>query len=244
MKKFKSNLLAIPCVLFAMINVQAQTLDEIIAKNTEALGGKDKINSITSLYLENTVEVMGNESASTTVIVNGKGEKIKSDFNGETMIQCYTDKGGWMINPMSGSSDAVAMPNEQYKSGKNQINIGESFMDYAAKGNKVELLGKEKLQNANAFKIKVTTTDSLSVMYYIDTATYYVVQKSISAEMMGQKMDVITKMSDYQKTDFGFVLPQKTIVSYGEQFSVVINLKKAEINKPIDPTIFELGNKN
>jgi hypothetical protein len=196
------------------------------------------------LYLENIVEAMGSESGSTTVILNGKGEKIKSDFNGETMIQCYTDKGGWMINPMSGSSEAVAMTNEQYKSGKTQIYIGEAFTDYATKGNRVELLGKEKLQNASTFKIKVTTTDSASVIYYIDTATYNIVQKSASIDMMGQKMDVITKMSDYQKTDFGFVLPKTTTISFGEQFSLVIRLKKAEINKPVDPTIFDMGNKN
>ena len=55
-------------------------------------------------------------------------------------------------------------------------------------------------------------------------------------------MEVVTKMTDYQKTDFGFVLPKTTNVSYGDQFSMVIKLKKVEFNKEIDPTIFDLGN--
>ena len=80
MKKLLSIFLAIVALFFAMINIQAQTLDEIIAKSTEALGGKDKIKSITSIYMENTMVAMDNESVSTTIIVNGKGAKTKSEF--------------------------------------------------------------------------------------------------------------------------------------------------------------------
>src|SRR6266542_2080696 len=125
MKFLKCNLLTIALAFVALANVHAQTLDEIIAKNIDAMGGKDKIKSITSVSIENTMEAMGNESTSTTVIVNGVGAKTKSDFNGQTMVQCYTNKGGWMINPMAGSSDATPMPEDQYKTGKNQIFIEE-----------------------------------------------------------------------------------------------------------------------
>jgi hypothetical protein len=242
MKKLLSIFFAIVALFFVKINLQAQTLDDIIAKSTEALGGKDLIKSITSIYMENTMVAMDNESASTTVIVNGKGAKTKSDFNGQTMVQCYTDKGGWMINPMGGSADPTVMPDKQYKNGKSQIYIGQNILDYKTSGNKVELIGKEKVQNVDAFKIKVTTPDSVSITYYIDAATYFVIQSNTSVEMMDQKMEVVTKMSDYQKTDFGYVLPKTTTVSYGDQFSMVIKLKKVEFNKVIDPTIFDLGN--
>jgi len=242
MKTLKFSLLTLAFVLVAFVNGYSQTLDEIISKNTEAMGGMDKIKSLTSIYLENSFMAMDNESTSTSVVLNGKGAKTKTDFNGQSMIQCYTDKGGWAINPMSGSSDATAMPQEQYNMGKNQIYIGQTFMDYAAKGNKVELLGKEKLENNDVFKIKVTSSDNNTTVYYINATSYFVVQSTMSAEMMGQKMDVVTKYSDYQKTDFGYVIPRTTAVSYGDQFSMTMKVKKVEINKPVDPTIFDLGN--
>jgi len=242
MKKLTFNLLSILLVLVSFTQVQAQTLDEIIAKNTAAMGGKDKIQSITSIKMENTIEVMGNESESSTIILNGKGAKTISDFNGQKMVQCYTDKGGWMINPMAGSADAAVMPEDQYKSGKSQINIGATFLDYTTKGNKVELLGKEKLQNTDVYKVKVTTPNNLTVFYYFDATTFYVIQTSTNSEMMGQQMEVITKLSDFQKTEFGYVLPKTTTVSYGDQFSLVIKLKKAEFNLPVDTSIFDLGN--
>jgi hypothetical protein len=229
-------------VIANVINAHSQTADEIIAKNIGALGGKDKIKSITSIYLENSIEAMGNESPSTTTILNGIGAKIRSDINGQIMIQCFTGKGGWMINPFMGGSEATAMQNDQYKNGKRQIYVEESYMDYAAKGNKVELLGKEKLQNDSVFKIKVTTSDSLSLIYYFDATTYYVVQTIYSGEMMGQKMEVVNKLSDYKMSDYGLVIPNTTTTSFGDQFSLITKLKKAEFNKPVDPTIFDLGN--
>lgn len=242
MKLIKFNLLTVAFMFVALVNVHSQTLDEIIAKNVDAMGGKDKIKSITSISIENTMEAMGNESANTSVVVNGVGAKTKTDFNGQTMVQCFTSKGGWAINPMAGSSDATPMPEDQYKAGKSQIFIEEPYMDYAAKGNKVELVGKEKLQGADVYKIKVTTPENHTTNYYIDANTYLVVQATTSVDMMGQTMEVVSKFSNYEKTDFGYVIPKTTSISYGDQFSMTLKVKKIEINKQIDPSVFDLGN--
>jgi hypothetical protein len=44
------------------ITVQAQTVDDVINKYVEALGGKDKLNSLKTLYMEGvTVMQNGNE---------------------------------------------------------------------------------------------------------------------------------------------------------------------------------------
>lgn len=242
MKTLKFVMLSFAFLLIATI-MRAQTADEIIAKCVDALGGKEKISQINSMYLENSMEVMGNESLSKTTILNGKGIKTISDVMGQTMIQCYTDKGGWMINPMGGSSDPAPMADDQYKAGKSSIYVGESFIDYATKGNKVELLGKESVNNVDAFKLKVVTKDSVTSVYYIDPATFYIIQTSLVANMMGQQMEIITSMKDYQKTDFGYVLPYTYDINYGGQFSLTMKLKKVEFNQPVDPAIFELGNK-
>ena len=241
MKCVRFNLLTIALVIVAFINVHSQTVNEIISKHIEAMGGKEVIKSITSVCSENSFEAMGNKSTSTTVLLVGKGVKTKSDFNGQTMIQCYTDKGGWSINPMAGSSDATPMSGDQYKAGKNQLSLEQGLLDNN-NGNKVELLGKEKIQNNDAYKIKVTNSDSLTIIYYIDTQTYYLVKTLMSVEMMGQKMDVTSVNSDFEKSSFGIVVPKTTTVSYGDQFSLVMKLKKVEFNKPIDTIIFDLGN--
>ena len=132
-------------VLFASA-LQAQTVDEIISKHIEAIGGKEKLSQVKSIYSEISMEVMGNQSPVTEYILEGKGFKSEAEFNGSKIISCFTDKGGWAINPMAGATDAQAMPDELYKAGRSQIYVGGALLDYASKGNTVELVGKEDRQ--------------------------------------------------------------------------------------------------
>src|ERR1700736_4300739 len=119
--------------------VQAQTTDEIVAKYIDALGGRSIVGSIKTVYVESSIDIMGNEAPCTTYILNGKGYKNELDFNGTKIVQCITDKGGWAINPMAGSAQATAIPEEQVKASQSQLQVGGPLYDYAAKGNKVEL---------------------------------------------------------------------------------------------------------
>jgi hypothetical protein len=228
--------------MVASATLQAQTADEIISKYVEAIGGKSNLAKINSMYMENSLEVMGSESPSQTIILNGKGSKTISEIMGQKMVQCYTDKGGWVINPMAGSSEPVDMPADQYNAGKSQMYITDILVDYASKGYKVEYLGTENVGSINTHKIKVLSSDNITFNYYIDPATNYVIKMNMSTNMMGQDITITNTLSDYRKTDDGLVLPFKTEVDYGGQFFMVLNVKKVEFNKPVDPVIFEKGN--
>jgi hypothetical protein len=219
-----------------VLYVQAQTVDEVINKHIDAIGGKEKLSQIKSLYSEASVQVMGNDAPSTLTILNGKGYKLESEANGQKMVQCYTDKGGWMINPFAGGSDAQAIPSEVYKANEDEIYIGGPLVNYAAKGNKVELLAKED----GAYRIKVTNKDSAESTYYIDPSTYYITKHVLKGNMMGQEVEITRSFSNYTKTDFGYVLPYSVEISYGGQFSLTSTVKKVLVNKEVDPKIFDM----
>jgi hypothetical protein len=231
MKKIISGIFLMT-TLFCAASLKAQTADEIVNKYVDAIGGKDKIKQITSVYLEGSVQVMGNENPTTVTILNGKGYKSESDFNGQKAIQCYTDKGGWAVNPMGGGA-AEPMPDEQYKAGKEQIDVGGALFDYAAKGSTVELQGKD----AGAYKLKLVSKDKVETTYFIDPSTYYLVKMLKKGNMMGQEIEITIKLSDYKKTDFGNIMPFTIDTDLG-QFSLSTTIKKAEINKAVDPSIF------
>ena len=97
MKRINLFLLA-TTVLFAAA-LHAQTVDEIISKHIEAIGGKEKLGQVKSIYSEISMEVMGNQSPVTEYTLEGKGFKSEAEVNGSKIISCFTDKGGWGINP-------------------------------------------------------------------------------------------------------------------------------------------------
>jgi len=225
--------------LFLVAGTFAQTADEVIAKHLDAIGGKDKIKSVTSVKMDNSMTVMGNDAPSTSTLVVGKGVRVESDFNGQKMVQVVTDKGGWAINPMGGGTDPQAIPDDMYKQVKDQINYSP-FIDYPANGSKAVLTGKEKVGTADAFKLDVTNKDNIATSYFIDPTTYFIVKMVKKASMMGQEMEVSTTYSDFKKTDFGVTIPYTTDIDYGGQFQMTSKVKKAEFNTPVNASIFEM----
>jgi outer membrane lipoprotein-sorting protein len=214
--------------------IRAQTADDIVSKYIDAIGGKDKLSQVKSVYMENTTQAMGNEGPSTVSIISGVGFKLVSDFNGQSVIMVVTDKGGWQVNPYAGAATPTAMPDDMIKQSKGRLDAFGPLYNYAAKGNKVELQGKD----GNAYKLKVTSADSIETTVFIDATTYYMTKVISSAQMMGQTMEVTTTFSDFKKTDFGVVFPYAYEISYGGQFTLTTTVKKIEVNKTIDPSIF------
>jgi hypothetical protein len=181
---------------------------------------------------------MGNAAPSTTIIQNGKGYRMDSEFMGNKIVQSITDKGGWAINPMGGSAEPEPMPAEMYKSVSSLIYI-VPLLDHQAKGYKAELIGKEKIGENEAWKLKVNDKDGIATTYYFDAKTYYNIQMEKEGEMMGNTVTNIVTYSDFRKTDAGWVVPFSQETNLGGQFTLTSKLSKIEFNIPIDPVLFE-----
>ncbi len=219
--------------------VSAQTADEIIGKHLNAIGGKDQISQIVSLYMEGTMDAMGNAGAIKITQVNGKGYKQEIDVMGTQVVFCYTDSFGWQIYPMTGNYSAETMPESQYQSSRDQIFIGGPFVsDYLANGYKVELMGQETVGMTNAYKVKVLSPANSESIYYFDPETYYLIKMVQQSEMAGQTMEVVVNYSDFQKAENGLVLPHSVDTNYGGQVFLTVKIAKVEFNQPVDLAIF------
>ena len=237
MKTIKLFALFIIAFLFAG-NINGQTADQIISKYIDAIGGKDKLTHITSVYIESTIDVMGMQGNMTMTTLNGKGMKQEINIMDNVITSCFTDKGGWGLNPMTGSTTPEAMSDVQYNSGKDQIYVGGPFINLSEKGYKAELLGTENVANVNAFKINISSPDSTSSTYYFDPATGYLIQSITQSEMQGQMVDNVITYSEYKEND-GYFTPYKMDMSMaGGQFTMMLAVTKVELNKPVDEAIF------
>ena len=97
-------------------------------------------------------------------------------------------------------------------------------------------MGKE----GSAYKLKVTSQDSTESTVFIDTTTFYMTKLIASATMMGQTMEVSSSFSNFKKGDMGLVFPYLVEISYGGQFNITTTVNKIELNKTIDPTVFDM----
>lgn len=233
------NVLMAAATLAVSYGAHAQTADEIVAKHVVAIGGKEKIKGINSLVMQTSLEVMGNEASGTSTLVPGKGFRTDAEIMGSKMVQVVTDKGGWAINPMAGGK-AEALPAEAYNAAKDQLDIADPLVDYAAKGHKLELQGREKVGAVDAYKLKLTSKDNVTTTYLVDPSTFYILQSIKSMEMMGQSMDLVITFGDYKKNDYGLVMPYTLTTDFGGQFQLTTKVTNVEVNKPVDMKIFEM----
>jgi hypothetical protein len=239
MKVLKHGLLLLTTLL-CLASVHAQTVNDIVNKHIDAMGGKSKMAQLKSIHMDMSMQMMGNDLPSSVTIVEGKGFRSETDMQGQKVIQVVTDTGGWMINPMMGGTTPQPIPAEQAKQAEGQIYATGPLYNYAERGNKVELQGQEKVGEVNAYKLKVTTKDSSETTYYIDPSTYYIIQVVKSGEMMGSPVTVTVSNSDFQKTPEGYVLPRTIQTDMGGQFSISAKVTKVDINPAVDASIFEI----
>jgi len=216
---------------------KAQTADDIIGKYVDAIGGKDKLGQMKSVYTEATVNVMGSDNPASTTLLVGKGYRSEAEINGSKIIQCYTDKGGWSINPFAGVTDAAPMPDDQYQAGKDDIWVGGSLLNYKANGYTVELLPKD----GNNYPVKITAGKQVTT-YFIDANTSLLNKITSTVSVQGQATDVTTAYSNYQKTDFGYLAPYKIDVDLG-QIQLAYTVKSIVVNKDVDSKIFDMPGK-
>jgi hypothetical protein len=238
MKALKNCLLLLAIITISP-SLYAQTAEEIISKYIDAIGGKDKIATINSVRLETSISANGGEATGSSVVVNGKGFRNESDWGGQKVIQVYTDKSGWTVNSFMGINEPQALADDVYKMGLYQIYV-VPLLDYAARGGKVELVGKEKVGSVDAHKIKYTDANGISSTYFFDPSTSHMVKSVNTFDFGGQKTDLITTYSDYSKTDAGLALAKTIDIDFGGQFAMTSKVTKVEINATVDPAVFEM----
>src|SRR5579862_6377441 len=97
METLRKQSLIVLAALVATTTCWAQSAEEIVAKNIQAVGGKDLIASTKSVVITSSIEVMDNDAPMTTTILNGKGYRNETDFHGFNNDNATTEKASWTV---------------------------------------------------------------------------------------------------------------------------------------------------
>lgn len=218
--------------------VFAQTANDIINKNIEAMGGKDKLLKLNSVYEEINTSVMGQDIPGKVWIVNNKGMRTEMEVMGQKIISVITNDTGWMVNPMMGNSEPQPLPSEQIKQSVGRMDLRGQFLDYANKGYTATLEGQEAVDGKQNYKLKLVKGDN-NFEFYIDASTYLISKIVTVVKAGGMTMNTEIGMSDYRKTPEGYTFPYSTTIHINPGTEISSTITKLNINPTIDPVIFQ-----
>lgn len=231
----KRVLLAAGILLVSISSAFSQTADEVIAKYVEAIGGKQKWNSLNSMRIEGQIEIQGISIPFTMNAVQNKGARTDAEFQGAKIIEIVTPTAGWSMNGLQGQSALQPMSEEDLKSKVDGIEIQDQLVDYAAKGHTVELLGKDEADGNEYFKLKIVTKLGNEKVHFIDTKTYLIYKTETTIKANGQEVKQEMKFLDYQTLDNGIK------VAFKQEMAGMMMLvsKKVTVNPTIDESLFK-----
>jgi hypothetical protein len=236
-------------VLAAMVVCRAaiaspQTVDDIVEKHLAAQGGRAALEKNTSRITTGTITAStpgGDVSGSIEIYSKAPNKsrtaaKIDASQFGIGQIvqeQRFDGTTGYVIDSLQGNRDLTG---DQLETARANT-FPSPLLKYKDAGAKLELLGREKVGERDAFVLKMTPKAGPASRMFFDAETYLLV-KSIISVNVPQLGDVeqTTLISDYRDVD-GLKIPYK-VQSVNQFQTVTITFTKVEQNAPIDDKMF------
>ncbi|HVQ31125.1 MAG TPA: hypothetical protein VMV21_16145 [Vicinamibacteria bacterium] len=221
--------------------VAAQTVDEVIAKHLEARGGLDKVKAVQTMRMTGKMTVgPGIEAPIVLEMKRPASVRLDITFQGNTGTQAYDGKTGWGISPMAAKKDPEPMSADDIKDMEEQADMDGPLVDTKAKGHAVELMGKEKVEGSDAYKLKVTLKTGDLRYIYLDADSYLELKTEAKRTIRGSEVETESVSSDYKEVG-GLILPY-TIQqgAKGQAQKQTITVDKIELNIPLDDARFKV----
>ena len=225
-----TTILTVATVAFSM----AQSLDEVISKHLDAMGGADNLRKVHSLVMKGNINQGGTKIPITISAVQKKAFRVEFSFNGMTGYQILTDTAGWGFNPFMGQTKPEPMTQDEVKKSQDQLDLLDELLDYQDKGTTLQDLGTDDVEGTECYKIKATLKNGKERTLYISKEDYLTIRSTEKTEINGKELEATTDFSNYKKV--GDVLMP---FSVNNSVQGPVDIDTIEINPTIDEAIFK-----
>lgn len=225
----------------AAVPMAAESLDDVLAKHFEALGGKEKIAAVQSAKMV-AKQVFGPQEVPATILWK-RPNKVRMDFTlqGMTGTQAYDGTTAWMVMPFLGKTEPEEMTGDDLKDIIEQADmIDGPLFDWKEKGHTVEFLGEEDVEGTPSWKLKLTRDNGDVSTIWLDKDAYVQIKSEGKRKRGDQEFDIETSFGDYKEVDgllFPFSIESKP---KGAPQGATISIESIELGATIDDGTFAM----
>lgn len=226
---------AIACLIVAGTQLaQAQTTptaDEILDKYITAIGGKDALMKVTDMTTNMSTDMNGN------AMVMTRKQKLPNKFvmvmnaNGMEVFKQTSDGTKVVMGGMRGTQTLEGPAAQQMM----VMNVLFPELHYAENGVKTTLVGPEKIDGKDSYKLSHTLADgSATWTDNFDASTGLKLQSVTTGR--GQQGEMVTTYADYK--DIGGIKFPMTLVQQSARGPMTLSVDSVKMNKGLKDSDF------
>src|SRR5262249_16662478 len=122
-------------------------------------------------------------------------------INGKVLVRATDGKTAWTINPFSDNPGPEALSGDELNLIQEQADFDKPLADYKKKGNRVELLGKEKVEDRDAYKLQITLSDGQVRVLSVDAADFTELKWQGKVDIDGKQPEFSTFFREYRTVE-------------------------------------------
>ncbi len=237
-----------PCLALAVIGLllafpatlPAQTADDIINAYLKARGGLAKIKAINTERVTGTI-TFAPGVAGPFIVERERSLKMHMQLtiNGQSLIRVYDGKSaGWVYNPFAPNAAVTPMTADDLRGIADEADFEGPFVDYKAKGNHIEYVGKDAFEGIPAQKLKLTGKQGDVSYFLFDASTGLILEWLGTRKIGGKDVPWETVFRDFREVDglkYPFLVESGAV---GSDQIQKIAAEKIEVNIPINEARF------
>lgn len=217
------------------------SVDEVIARHVAARGGADKLKSVHTIRMTGRMTMgPGIEVPVSVEVKRPRAMRMEMTFQGQTAIQAYDGTSGWMIMPFTGRTDPQPMSPDDVKDAEEMADIDGALVDYKTKGHTVELVGVEKVEGTDAYKLKVNLKNGDQRYVFLDTEEFMEIRNEGKRKIRGSDVEVEAMFGEFKDVG-GIIFPHSIEqAAKGSPQKQKITIDKIEINPSVEDSRFKM----
>jgi hypothetical protein len=252
------------------------TAAEIVSKNVAARGGLQAWRAVQTISMQGKLGVGGDQRAHLETPVPGKKDAVlptdprpteevqlpfvmemqrphkvrfELQFKGQTAVQIFDGANGWKLRPYLNRMEVEPYTADEMKKASVQADLDGPLVDYQAKGTGVELEGREKVEDNDTYRLKLTLKGGRVMHVWVDSHTFLESKvEGLPRRLDGVDHQVEVYYRDYRSVSglqIPFDLETKVLPvatkSRVKELSIPtekIVIDKVEVNPKLDASLF------
>ncbi|GEM_PF-3417763 len=232
-------ILTLLCAVLALLPLStraAETLDEILGKNTAAMGGREALDAMKSFSYTSTLKVTPSSDNEQPYQGSSKSNYKSPDkahaaitFHGTTRVHATNGKQYWEWDSSQPLTGVTIITTAIAQSRIDDAKISNTYLaNLPSLGVKLELTGVEKVGDREAYVIQTTRPYGSQTRIFIDKESGLMIKEASSASARW--------LSDWRKVD-GVMFAHKVRLVYADRVAEM-TLDNVKVNPEVADDIF------